>query len=184
MEPIRVIPDPRVPWRAYSGVALLLIVGSLASFAWVRQWSRVLPGIPATEPNSWRAAQSDSRMQAAAAFKPVMDVQVISDAESPESVVGMAVDLDPVGVRSIPDPGGFWVSQLRTPPIFVAFGPNARRASLQPGDSVDLTGRVQRLPDRAAVQARWPALIGDDLDMLLRQGVYVEADTVSVNGPY
>ena len=184
MEPIRVIPDPREPWRAYAGVALLLIVGSLASFAWVRQWSRVLPGEPATEPNSGRAAQSDSRMQAAAAFNPVMDVQIISDAESPESVAGMAVDLDPVDVRSVPDPGGFWVSQVRTPPIFIAFGPNARRVSVRSGDSVDLTGRVQRLPDRAAVQARWPALIGEDLDLLLRQGVYVEADTVSVDGQY
>ena len=96
----------------------------------------------------------------------------------------MPVDLDPVGVRSVPDPGGFWVSQLQTAPIFVAFGPNARRVSVRSGDSVDLTGRVQRVGDRAAVQSRWPALIGEDLDLLLRQGVYVEAGAVSVNGRY
>lgn len=184
MEPIRVVHEPNVPWRAYAIVAMLLIAGPVIFFEWMRHWPRVAPGEPATEPNSWIAAQSDSRMQAAAAFKPIFDVQVISDAQPRESLIGLPVELTSVGVRGVPDAGGFWVSQVRTPAIFIAFGPNAKKVPVKFGDSVELSGKVQKLPDANTMRTRWPGLRGLDFERLQGQAVYVEADEVSVVGPY
>jgi hypothetical protein len=181
MQLIRVVRESRVPWGAYTIAALLLIAGPLIFYEWLRHWPRVVPGEPATEPNSWIAAKSDSRTQAAAAFKPVTDVQIISDAQPRESLIGMPVELTTVAVRGVSGADGFWISQLRTPVIFVAAGPNA---PVRFGQSVNLRGTVRKLPDEDTIRARWPGLRADDLKRLVAQRVYVEADELSVNGPY
>jgi hypothetical protein len=184
MDPIRVIPRRSVPWLAYATGAILLVAGSGIFFEWMTHWQRVEPGMPATEPNSWIAASSDSRMQAAAAFKPIMDCQVIAAAQPRESLIGNPVGFMDVEVRSAPGPDGFWVSQVSTPQVFVAFAPNAPRVDLRFGQSVSVTGVVRRLPPREEILTRWPYLRGHGERRLERQAVYVEASEVSVNGSY
>jgi hypothetical protein len=147
----------------------------------VRNWPRVAPGEPATEPNSWIAAKSDSRMQAAAAFKPIMDIQIVSDAQPRDSLIGMPVEIAAAFVRSVPDAGGFWASQERTPVIFVAFGPDAKRVPLRSGALVTFRGKVQALPGEDAIRSRWPGLSADDLERLQSQLVYVEASEVEAH---
>jgi hypothetical protein len=184
MEPIRVIHPPEVLWRAYAIALILLIAGPVLFYEWIRHWPRVAPGEPAVEPNSWIASKSDSRMQAAAAFKPIMDVEIVSDAQPCDSLIGMPVEFTTAGVTGVPDTNGFWVTQVRTPSIFVAFGPNTKRVSVKFGDAVDLTGKVQRVPDLNTIHARWPGLRGRDLERLKKQAVYVEAGEVSITGQY
>ncbi len=184
MQPIQVVNDRRLPGRAYAIVLILLVAGPVLFYEWLRHWPRVQPGQPATEPNSWIAANSDSRMQAAAAFKPIFDVQVISDATDPKTLFNLPVELQQAGVRSVPDGGGFWVSQVRTPMIFVAFGPSAKRTPVKWRQSVEVVGHVRQLPARDEIRKRWPGVRGDDLRRLEKQGVYIEADEVNVNGPY
>jgi hypothetical protein len=181
---IPVVRTVRAPWKIYTILSILLIASPVIFFEWVRHWPRVEPGMPASEPNSWIAARSDSRMQQAAAFKPVMDVQVIAEAEPRASLYDLPVELSPVGVRSAPDAGGFWASQVRTEPVFVAFAANVKRVSVKWRDSVDVTGHIRKLPAREEIERRWPGVKGQDLQRLLGQGVYVEADEVSVNGPF
>ncbi len=181
---IPVIHASRVPWKVYTILLILLVAGPFIFFEWVRHWPRVEPGMPASEPNSWIAAQSDSRMQQAAAFKPIMDVQVIAEGQPRQTLYNLAVDLNPVGVRSAPDAGGFWVSQVRTEPVFVAYAAGAMRVTVKWRDSVDVRGHIRQLPSREEVERRWPGLKGHDLERLLGQGVYIEADEVAVNGVY
>ena len=156
--------------------ATLLIGGSGIFYGWMRNWSRVEPGMPATEPNSWIAASSDSRMQAAAAYKPIMDTQIIAQAQPRSSLPGNPVVLLGVEVRSAPGRGGFWVSQGRTPEVFVSL---AQPVAARYGDSVDVTGVIRALPPRNEIH-----LSDSDFERLQSQGVYVEATQVSVNGPY
>ncbi len=184
MEPIRVVHPPAVPWRAYVIILILLIAGPFLFFEWVRHWPRVQPGIPASEPNSWIAASSDSRMQAAAAFKPIHDVQVISDATPRQSLYDLPAELIGVGVRGVSDVNGFWVSQVRTPAVFVAFSAQAKHVPVRWRQSVDVIGHVRRLAARDEIQRRWPGLKGKDLERLEGQGVFVEADQVTINGTY
>jgi hypothetical protein len=183
MNPIRVIPRRSVPWRTYALAAILVAAGPLIFYGWMRHWDRVPPGAPAVEPNSWIAAKSESRMQAAAAFKPIMDTQVIAQAQPRDSLIGNPVTLVSVEVRSV-TAGGFWVSQLHAPMIFVAAAPDARATPVQYGESVNLEGVIQRLPSTSGIQQRWPGLSGPDLQRLEEQAVYVEASEVTVNGQY
>jgi hypothetical protein len=184
MNPIRAIPRRRVPWLAYVSVAILLASASWIFLEWMRHWQRVEPGMPATEPNSWIAASSESRMQAAAAYKPIMDTQIIAQAQPRRSLVGNPVWLPDVEVRSVPGPGGFWVSQVHTPEVFVAFAPSASGVELRYGQSANLKGVVRWLPPHNEIRARWPYLSKSDLRRLEGQAVYVEASEVSVNGSY
>ncbi len=179
MEPIYVVRPQRRPWQIYTILLILLIAGPVVFYEWLRHWDRVLPGMPATEPNGWIAAKSDSRMQAAAAFKPIMDIQVIAEATPRASLVNMPVQLTG-GVRSIPDGNGFWVSQGRTEPVFVAFASGALRG----GEKVELTGTIRALPDRDEIGRRWPGLKGRDLHRLEQQALYIEAGQVTPAGQW
>jgi hypothetical protein len=184
MDPIRVVRRPNGRWRRYAIGILLLVAAPFVSYEWIRHWDRVAPGQPATEPNSWIAAKSDSRMQAAAAFKPIMDVQIVADAQPRSSLFGMPVELARAGITGLAGDGGFWVAQVRTPAIFVALAPDASRPELHVGDAVALHGTVQRVPDEGAIRARWPELRKGALHQLQHQGVYVEATEVSVHGRF
>ncbi len=184
MEPIRVIPPRDTPWRVYTIGILLLVGGPLISLEAMRHWPRVAPGEPASEPNSWIAAKSDSRMQAAAAFKPIHDVQVVSDAQPRSSLIGMRVELTRCGVTALAGANGFWITQVRTPAVFVAFARSAPRTQVHPGEHVEVRGTVRPAPDPAAIASRWPELRGSDRDRLLEQRVYIEADEVTTHGEF
>jgi hypothetical protein len=123
-------------------------------------------------------------MQAAAAFRPLPDVQIVADAVPRDSLPGMPVQLTISGVTSAPDPAGFWVTQVSTPSIFVAFAPDAQRVPVKFNDAVEVTGRVRKSPDRDTLRQRWPGLSSGDVARLERQGVYVEAREVSIVGEY
>jgi hypothetical protein len=179
MEPIRVVHRESRPWTVYLMLALCLVFAPIIFYLWQGHWERVPPGMPATEVNSTIAARADSQMQRIAAHAPITDAFILVAERNPRVLVGQPVLLQKVGVRKVNGEGAFWVSHVRTPPVFVSGG-----GKIEFGRAVTIDGKVQAAPSREEARRRWPGLSEKDLDTLAKQGVYIEALQVSVRGPF
>jgi hypothetical protein len=181
MEYLRVIRLERIPWQAYLMVALCLAAGGPILYLWNRQWTRVSPGAEAWAPNAAIAAAEESRMQAEAAGKPITDVMMILAPHDWRQAAGKRVQLDSVGVRWTAGGRGFAVSQMGTPPVFVAL---ATPLNADPNRCVSLTGVLEPVPGRSQLRERFPMLGDRQLDELERDRLWVAADHVEVEGWY
>jgi hypothetical protein len=172
LEPIRVVYREPAPWRGRLALALILMLAAWGFAVWNSTWERVIPGMPGSELNAAVAAMTESRMQRSAAHAPVTDT-LLAVAAQP---IGEPVLLQRAGVRWTSGEGAFWVSQVGTPAVFVSGG------DVETGRAVDIEGKVEAVPPREEIKRRWPGLREEDLERLARQGVYIQAERVSVAG--
>lgn len=125
---------------------------------------------------------------APAAAAPVTDVVIVVTAPNPADFVGQHVELRGVHVQSVVSDKGFWVGPSDTQRLFAVrtnqtapFTPP--NGAVDPGQTVDLFGVVEAMPDDLTPQTTEWNLASTDTAALGAERVYIRVDSLTIAAP-
>lgn len=126
-----------------------------------------------------------SQQPRAGAGGAITDVSQIASSRRPESLVGETIQLRGVNVQEVSGTQAFWVGDNAAERVLVVveqpYGQVQSADELDEGETVNIQGTVQRMPDPATAKSQWNLDTIDNSE-LANKPLYIRAERINPGG--